>query len=95
MLGGTRIASALPAGPRGEDRVHWLTGERVADALDERLLAFHHGGAEAEKHVRSPGGGASFVRRPVDAKRPGVHDVGGIVRREIEPRRDGHEEQLG
>ena len=25
------------------------------------------------------------MRRPVDAKRPGVHDVGGIVRDEIEP----------
>jgi hypothetical protein len=77
--------------PQGEDRVHCLTVDRVADALDKSLLAFHHRGAEAEEDERSPGRGASFLRRPVDAKRPGVQDVGGIVRREIEPRRDGHE----
>ena len=38
---------------KGEDRVHWLTGDRVADSLDEGLLALHHGGAEAEEDERS------------------------------------------
>jgi hypothetical protein len=80
---------------QGQDRVHCLTVECVTDALDEGLLALHHGGAEAEEDERSPLGGASFLGRPGHAKRPGVYDVGRIVGGEIEPRRDGHEEHLG
>jgi hypothetical protein len=80
---------------QGEDCVHCLTGDRVADSLDEGNLTLHHGRAEAEEDERSHFRGASFVRRSGDAKWPGVEDVGGIVRGEIEPLRDGHHEQLG
>jgi hypothetical protein len=80
---------------QGEDRVDCLTGERVADALDEVHLALHHGGAEAEEDERSPARSACSLRRAVHAERPGVDDVRWVVRGEIEPLRDGHQEQLG